>query len=69
MLGDIFGRRAGLTCTELLVFRFLLSLPVAFDFVGNMLFGEVRPADIRGLVKKPLSTLPTGALCGVVLSF
>ena len=62
MLGDIFGRRAGLTCTELLVFRFLLSLPVAFDFVGNMPFGEVRLADIRGLVKNPFPTLPPGAL-------
>lgn len=67
MLGDILGRRAGLTCIELLVIRFLLSLPVAFDFVGNMPFGEVRPADIRGLLKKPIPILP-GALCGVILS-
>jgi len=31
MLGEIFGRNAGLTCTELALFRFLLGRPAGFE--------------------------------------
>lgn len=33
ILGDILGRNAGLTCTELVLFRFLLARPVGFESI------------------------------------
>lgn len=70
MLGDIFGRIAGLTCTELVLFLFLLSRPMDFGsalLVDEALCGDVMP-DNRGLVKNALLVTP-GALDGVDISF
>ncbi len=56
MLGDIFGRRAGLTCTELLLFLFL---PVGFS--SPRLPGVTPRGEARGLGKTELVAL-RGAL-------
>ena len=61
MLGDIFGRRAGLTCTELLLFLFL---PV--DFSSPRLPGVAPRGEARGLGKTELVAL-SGALRGPYL--
>ena len=45
MLGDILGRKAGLTCTELLLFLFLLSRPPILDSARLLDFGP--PGDAR----------------------
>lgn len=69
MLGDIFGRIAGLTCTELVLFLFLLSRPMDFGstrLVDEEPFGDVTPGN-RGLVKNALPVTP-GALDGVDVS-
>ena len=42
MLGDIFGRRAGLTCTELLLFLFLPAALSSPRRPGVMPRGEAR---------------------------
>lgn len=70
MLGDIFGRIAGLTCTELVLFLFLFSRPMDFGsarLADEEPFGDVI-ADNRGLVKNALLVAP-GALDGVDVSF
>lgn len=70
MLGDIFGRMAGLTCTELVLFLFLLSRPI--DFGSTRLVDEgplgVVTSDSRGLVNTAL-LVALGALDGVGVSF
>ena len=68
MLGDIFGRKAGLTCTELVLFRFLLGQgrPVGLESVRLLATDPVGEAiALRcGLGITELEALGKVALCG-----
>ena len=65
ILGEIFGRIAGLTCDEELLCRFLLSRPLTFDgserLLGNVDVNGVVVGPSRGLGKTELVAV-SGAL-------
>ncbi len=68
MLGEIFGRRAGLTCTELVLLRFLLGRPVGLEsrrLLATELVGEAI-ALRRGLGMTELQALGRVALVGAI---
>lgn len=66
ILGDIFGLNAGLTCTELVLFRFLLPRPVGFDSIRLLATDPVGEASALncGLGIIELEALVIGALVG-----
>lgn len=56
MLGEIFGLNAGLTCTELVLLRFLLGRPVVVGFVESRR---------RMLLTDPVGDDATALSCGL----
>lgn len=65
MLGEIFGRNAGLTCTELVLFRFFAIRLLASVFLpGCEPMGDASPGLI-GLWLALMGTLAWGRLSGV----
>lgn len=66
ILGDIFGRKAGLTWTELVLFRFLLGRPVGFESIRLLNADPVGEAIAlsSGLGMTELDALVSGALVG-----